>query len=132
VTDNSEDPAFETSVSDYGSCTAITAAGALDRISAPVLAAQVDEVWDWNEGPRLVLDVGRVTFCDFAGVGVFARIAQRLLKAKDARVVLVGLGGRLLRLLRRTRLIDSFIRRDTVEEAVAALTGVRVVAASPT
>ncbi|MFB4274579.1 STAS domain-containing protein [Nonomuraea sp. MTCD27] len=108
-------------ISDHGHCTALTVSGTLDRVSTPVMTAYVDAVWTRTPGPRLILDLGQVRRCDYHAVAVFAHALHRRSTCLDATIVLVGVTGRLQRILRRTRLLERFDHAATRAEACTAL-----------
>ncbi|MFE3451897.1 STAS domain-containing protein [Nonomuraea sp. NPDC059194] len=112
---------LQVSISDHVGYTTVSARGALDRVSGPVLLTHVDAAWEWTEGPHLILDVGGIWFCDFEGVSTLVSIARRLHDSRTGRVILVGADGRLERMLRRTGLLHYFERRDSAEQAGADL-----------
>ncbi|MFI6317789.1 STAS domain-containing protein [Nonomuraea sp. NPDC050556] len=93
-------------------------AGALDRVSVPVLTAHLDVAWGWNDEPDLVIDASGVTGCDRAGVAAFAVLAQRLLDGGRGRVALVAVAGQLKRALRRARLLERFELYDSLPRPV--------------
>ncbi|MGW3353104.1 STAS domain-containing protein [Nonomuraea rubra] len=108
-------------IADHGHCTVLTVSGRLDRVSAPVMTAYVDAVWDGTPGPHLVLDLRRVTGCDYYGAGVFAHMVYRAEQRPQAAIVLVGIGGRVQRMLSRTGLVQKFAHAASLKQACAAL-----------
>lgn len=85
----------------------LTAAGELDRASAPILAAELDRAFDHGTGVVLV-DLGAVTFMDSAGV--HALVVGH--NAAPTRLRLGGMHHAVRRVLEITGLLDVFAFAD--------------------
>ncbi|WP_329086541.1 MULTISPECIES: STAS domain-containing protein [unclassified Streptosporangium] len=108
-------------VTHHGHCSVLEAGGHLDFITAPTLTGHVDAVWEMSAGPRLVLELSRLTFYDSTALGVLAHTRQRVQDTTTGRLLFAGVPDGLLHLLRRTGLLPRFELRDSVEQAVADL-----------
>ncbi|WP_169807702.1 STAS domain-containing protein [Herbidospora mongoliensis] len=108
-------------VTHHGHCSVLEVGGHLDFITAPAFAGRVEAVWDMSEGPRLVLELSRLTFYDSTALGVLAHTRQRVRDTATGRLLLAGVPHGLRQLLHRTGLLAHFELRDSVEHAVAEL-----------
>ncbi|MBM0260189.1 STAS domain-containing protein [Micromonospora sp. 4G55] len=85
-------------------------AGEIDMLTAGQLSAVVNEVLA-DPPPRIVLDLGGVTFCDSQGLGTLVVLSR---KASHARTLLVlsNVGDFLLRVLDITGLRSALMIRN--------------------
>ncbi|NGO12621.1 STAS domain-containing protein [Streptomyces sp. HC44] len=98
--------------------TVIELSGELDLLATTELMTSLDAVC--NTQPRhLVLDMRQVTFLDCSGLSLLCRVRNRL-RGERSRLLLVLDDARHKRLLRLTRLSDSF---DIVADLASALAG---------
>ncbi|MFI7537288.1 STAS domain-containing protein [Streptosporangium sp. NPDC049376] len=105
----------------HGHCSVLRVGGHLDFITAPTLAGHVKAAWEQSSGPRLVLELSRLTFYDSTAVGLLAWTRQRVGDTATGRLLLVGLPHGLRHLLDQTGLLPRFELRDSVGQAVAEL-----------
>ncbi|MEU3844369.1 STAS domain-containing protein [Streptomyces sp. NPDC028635] len=89
-----------------GGTTLVEVRGDLDMLTAPSLAARLDELTAGRR-PDVVLDLRGVSFIDCAGLGVLCRARNRVL-ARWGRLRLVSDDPGFLRILRYARLADVF------------------------
>lgn len=84
----------------------VTLAGEIDIATVAGARAYLLDVVDNEESPAMI-DVSGVTFCDAAGLGVFAKVAQR---ARDAGRPIRVTGARtgLVRIMRITGLDGAY------------------------
>lgn len=85
--------------------TTVTLAGELDYASADPAYGYVRDVMD-ARGGRILLDVGGLSFCDAAGLGVLARMS-RLAGQAGSSLHLVAPPPQLLKIIRITGLEDE-------------------------
>ncbi|NGO43203.1 STAS domain-containing protein [Streptomyces ureilyticus] len=97
--------------------TVIELSGELDLLATTELVTSLDAVCE-TRPPRLVLDLRKVTFLDCSGLSLLCRIRNRL-RGERSRLLLVLDDPRHRRLLRLTRLSDTFDIATDVNSAVA-------------
>ncbi|MCZ4123296.1 STAS domain-containing protein [Streptomyces sp. H39-S7] len=117
---------------DQGDADVLALAGELDLDSEAVLATAVADILrDRQDGrprngdlpargngpSRLVLDCGRLTFCDSRGLGLLLTIRQKLLDVGDV-LVLADVSPQLLRTLELTGADQVLTLVDGVDEAL--------------
>ena len=100
-------------------CSVLHVVGELDFHGTPAFYAHVDGAW-MTEGPRLVIDLAELKFCDSAGLGALVYVYNQVTSAKG-RLLIVAVPDHLSRRLRISGLDTLFQVRDTVEEAVLEL-----------
>lgn len=89
----------------------MTVAGELDMLSAPRLAAAVDDVLA-DRPPRVALDMAGVTFCDSQGLGTLVVLSRRANRAQSV-LVLTNVAGFLRRVLDITGLRSALMISDS-------------------
>jgi anti-anti-sigma factor len=94
--------------------------GELDYQGTPAFYAHIDAAWTAEGGPRLVIDLGELKFCDSAGLGALVYVFNQTTSAKG-RLMLVAVPDHLRRRLRISGLDSLFDSRDTVDQAVLEL-----------
>jgi anti-anti-sigma factor len=97
--------------------TVIELSGELDLLATTELVTSLDAVCE-TRPPRLVLDLRKVTFLDCSGLSLLCRIRNRL-RGERSRLLLVLDDPRHRRLLRLTRLSDTFDIVTDVNSAIA-------------
>jgi anti-anti-sigma factor len=105
----------------YVHCTVLRASGELDHAGRVRFSACINAVWDWSEGPVLVLDLADLDFYDSSVIGVLAMAMQRMEEESSGRIILVRPSDHLLSVLRLTDLLSHVELRDSAEETVAEL-----------
>jgi anti-anti-sigma factor len=84
----------------------VSARGELDIATADQAYAYLKDVVDSAHGP-LTVNLGGLTFCDAAGLGVLARIAGHA-RIRDRQVKLAAARPSLLRIMRITGVDEAF------------------------
>lgn len=96
------------------------AAGDLDHACAAVLHQRVKAAWEATPAAGLVVDLGGVTFCDSAAVGVLVLLLRQSGEQRSA-LVLTRLPARVERILTITGLRAVFQVEPSVQEALQFL-----------
>jgi anti-sigma B factor antagonist len=78
--------------------TVVTLAGEIDMSTVQRLSKVVTDVFADEPPPRVVLDLGKVTFCDSQGLGTLVVLSRKATMAQSC-LVLVNVGDFLLRVL---------------------------------
>ena len=99
--------------------TIIEVAGELDLHSAPQLRAEVVRAIESQSPPRIIIDLGGVTFLDSTGVGVLVGALKRAREANGA-LQFCSPQARVYRVFEITGLIGALPLFKTREEALAA------------
>lgn len=94
--------------------------GALDHHSAPDIRRLLPGL-ALSPGQQLVIDLGRLTFCDSTGITVLIAARNHAL-ASDASVVLAAVPDGVIRTFRMTGLEQVFAIHPTARAAAAAWT----------
>lgn len=100
--------------------TVVEVAGELDLHSAPRLRAEVARALEGDASPRIVIDLGGVTFLDSTGVGVLVGALKRAREA-DGQLHFCSPQPRVCRVFEITGLVGALPLFKTREEALAAL-----------
>ncbi|WP_067460237.1 STAS domain-containing protein [Actinomadura macra] len=103
--------------------TVITLSGELDIASTPSLRERLNAALR-NVGPRVVIDLSGVTFCDASGLALLIG-ARRRTEPRGTTIVLAAPGPQMVKLLHITGLSRAFTIRPTVTAARFARAGVR-------
>ncbi len=85
----------------------ITVTGEIDVSTVPQLSTAVDEVLV-DAPPRVVLDLGGVTFCDSQGLGTLVALSRKARMVQSV-LVLVNVGEFLIRVLDITGLRSALL-----------------------
>jgi anti-anti-sigma factor len=85
-------------------------AGEIDMLTAARLSSVVNEVLG-DSPPRIVLDLGAVTFCDSQGLGTLVVLSRKASHAQSL-LVLTNVGDFLLRVLDITGLRSALMIRN--------------------
>lgn len=108
-------PPLTVTIDRQGRWVVLVLAGDLDWTSAPYLGDRVAVSLADQTCPHLVLEVSAVEFCDTSGLNAVIGAYKRVTGA-GGRLVLVGVGGRLARLLHLTGLDRYFTVADTLPD----------------
>jgi anti-anti-sigma factor len=103
-------------------CVVIRVDGEIDYGTAGQLQDEAASVVEGAGSPRLVLDLGGVTFCDSSGLWVLVGI-WKAVDAMGGRLVLARVLARCRQLLQRTGLARILQVRDGLADAVGAVSG---------
>jgi anti-anti-sigma factor len=102
-----------------GPCVVVGVAGEIDIATADRLRMQAIIAVLAAISPSLVIDLGRVEFCDSSGLGALVAI-WKAIRADGGKLVLARPQDRLRALLARTRLDARIIVRDNLRDAITA------------
>jgi anti-sigma B factor antagonist len=89
----------------------VTLAGEIDMSTVARLSAAVSELLN-PAPPRVILDLGGVTFCDSQGLGTLVVLSRRTALAHSV-LVLINVGDFLLRVLEITGLRNALMIQET-------------------
>ncbi len=106
---------------DQGQVTVIEVAGELDLHAAPGLRDELARATQ-ALSPRVIVDLGGVTFIDSTGVGVLVGALKRARQA-GGQLAFCGAQKRVRRVFEITGLIGALPLFEARDEAIAALTG---------
>ncbi|WP_049572519.1 STAS domain-containing protein [Nonomuraea sp. SBT364] len=101
----------------HGELVVVSLAGEVDADNVTEVRECLDQAVE-THGPRLVVDLSRLTFIDTTGLGVLVRQLASL-RDRDGTMALVAPDGQVLRRLRRTNLAPLFPIYDTLSQALA-------------
>jgi anti-sigma B factor antagonist len=101
-------------------CVIVHVDGEIDYGTAGRLGEEAASAVQTARNPRLVLDLGDVTFCDSSGLAVLVGI-WRTVQAMGGRLVLARVPQRCRVLLTRTGLAKIFTFRDRLAEAITTV-----------
>jgi anti-sigma B factor antagonist len=109
---------MEVSLKKSGDITIVEISGSIDSKTAPDLQQSIlDIVPDTN---KIILDLTKVSFVSSAGLRVLLMV-YRQLKAKDGKVVLVGVSDEIKDVMFMTGFITFFAIEETVDEAITKI-----------
>lgn len=91
----------------------VTVVGELDMLTAPRLAAAVNDLLA-DPPPRVALDLGGVTFCDSQGLGTLVVLSRKAASARSV-LVLTNVKDFLLRVLDITGLRSALMISSTAQ-----------------
>ncbi|MEU4579375.1 STAS domain-containing protein [Nonomuraea sp. ATR24] len=101
----------------HGEMVVVSLAGEVDADNVTEVRECLDQAVR-THGPRLVVDLSKLTFIDTTGLGVLVRQLASL-RDRDGTMALVAPDGQVLRRLRRTNLAPLFPIYDTLSQALA-------------
>ncbi|WP_311772305.1 STAS domain-containing protein [Sphaerisporangium siamense] len=114
-------PHVEIRVERLEHCTVLSVVGEFDFEATPMFYAHIDGAWPSDqEGPRVVIDLHEVRFCDSAGLGALVYAFNQVTSAKG-RLLLAAVPPHLRRRMRISGLERHLQSRETVEQAVKEL-----------
>jgi anti-sigma B factor antagonist len=108
-------------IEDLGDLTLVTPAGALDVYAVAAFLRAVER--RTPIGGRLVIDLGRITLLDSAGLAALVRLQDRAGRDRRSRLGLVCPRPRLRRVFEITRLRPRFLIAGDLQAVRAALSG---------
>jgi len=109
---------MEVSLKKSGDINIVEISGSIDSKTAPDLQQNIlDIVADTN---KIILDLTKVSFVSSAGLRVLLMV-YRQLKAKDGKVVLVGVSDEIKDVMFMTGFITFFSIEATVDEAITKI-----------
>ena len=107
---------MKVSIENKGANTIAAIEGSIDSQTAPALQESILPAI--NESSRIVLDMSEVTFVSSAGLRVLLMV-YRQVKARDGKVVLVGVSDEIKDVMFMTGFISFFEISATMEEALS-------------
>jgi len=109
---------MEVSLKKSGDISIVEISGSIDSKTAPDLQQNIlDIVADTS---KIILDLTKVSFVSSAGLRVLLMV-YRQLKAKDGKVVLVGVSDEIKDVMFMTGFITFFAIEETVDEAITKI-----------
>lgn len=102
-------------VKNSGDIAIVEVEGSIDSKTAPDLQQSILDIID--ETHKIILDLSQVSFVSSAGLRVLL-LVYRQLKAKDGKVVLVGVSEEIKEVMFMTGFINFFEINSTTEEAI--------------
>lgn len=104
----------------YGEYTIVefTTASLMDRIDLEQLGQDLYRLIDEEDRRKIVLDFERVQYLSSQAIGILLNMHKKLAALKKSKLVLCGVGPRLMELLKITRLDLLFTVKPTQQEAV--------------
>jgi anti-anti-sigma factor len=104
-------PDLSVSVRRTGGEAVVTLVGEIDMSTVQRLAKVVDEILVTDAPPRIVLDLGGVTFCDSQGLGTLVVLSRKATMAQSY-LLLINVGDFLQRVLDITGLRGALAIQD--------------------
>lgn len=102
-----------------GEVTIVEVAGEITAATAPLGQAKV--LAAVKPGGKMILDMSGVTFMASAGLRILL-MTHRTITGRNGQVILAGIPETLKDTLRNVGFLDLLTHRDTLDEALAALT----------
>ncbi|GIH65751.1 STAS domain-containing protein [Microbispora siamensis] len=100
--------------------TLLSLQGVLDFTTHALLHRRIEDLFREQPPPALILDLTELDFCDSSSLAILIAI-RRHFPDPDRCLALVGVNGRMARLLELTRVITLFRCYPTREDAMKAL-----------
>lgn len=113
-------PVFQLHARPAADSTLLDLCGELDCMTMPMLIDEVERIISRQVRPRVILDLSKVGFCDFSGLGALVS-GMRRVRGAGGELVLSGVHGMAARGLQRTGLKKFFACYPTPASASAAL-----------
>jgi anti-anti-sigma factor len=112
-------------VSKIGGTTVVefTAASLMDSVQLEQMAEGLYHLVDEQDRRHIVLDFERVQYLSSQAIGMLLGMQKKLASLKNSRMILCGVGPRLMELLRITRLDRVLTVKPTQTEAVRSIEG---------
>ena len=112
---------FSTAIEEHDGTSVVRVSGELDVYTAVALRATLDGLAVGDTG-RLVVDLTGLGFMDSSGLGVLIATKKRV-ESTNGSFAVVSDGGPVMRLLSVTGLVHVLNTFESVDAAVAAITG---------
>ena len=112
-------------VSKIGNTTVVefTTASLMDPIQLELMAQELYQLVDEQDRRHIVLDFERVQYLSSQAIGMLLGMQKKLAALKNSRLILCGVGPRLLELLKITRLDRMLTVKPSQAEAVRSSEG---------
>lgn len=112
-------------VSTIGGTTVVefTTPSLMDPVQLEAMAEGLYRLVDEQDRRNIVLDFERVQYLSSQAIGMLLAMQKKLASLKDSRLILCGVGPRLMELLRITRLDRVLTIKPTQMEAVRSVEG---------
>jgi anti-sigma B factor antagonist len=98
-----------------------TTSSLMDPLELEQMAQQLYKLIDEQDRRVIALDFEKVQYLSSQAIGILLAIQKKLSALKDSKLVLCGVGARLMELLRITRLDRVLTVKPTQKEAVRML-----------
>jgi anti-anti-sigma factor len=110
-------------VSKIGGTTVVefTTASLMESAQLEQMAERLDHLVDEQDQRHIVLDFERVQYLSSQAIGMLLGMQKKLASLKNSRLILCGVGPRLMELLRITRLDRVLTVKPTQAEAVKSV-----------
>jgi len=93
----------------------------MDPVQLEMIQAQLFVLVDEQDKRLIILDFSRVEFISSQAIGIVIGLNRRLAKLPHSKLLLCGVSGKLIELLRITRLDKVLTLKPTQKEAIASL-----------
>jgi anti-anti-sigma factor len=98
-------------------------ASLMDPVDLQNVAESLYELVDKQDKRQVMMDFEKVTYLSSQAIGIVLNMNKKLGTLKNSRLVLCGVGPRLMELVRITRLDRVLTIKPTQKEALAAING---------
>ncbi len=107
----------------YGGATVVefTTPSLMDRVDLEQLAIDLYKLIDAEDRRLLILDFARVQYLSSQAIGILLTMHKKLASLKKSKLILCGIGPRLLELIKITRLDAIFSLKADQKEALRLL-----------
>ena len=93
----------------------------MDPVQLEMIQAQLFKLVDEEDRRLMILDFSRVEFISSQAIGIVIGLNRRLAKLPHSKLLLCGVSGKLIELLRITRLDRVLTIKPTQKEAINSL-----------
>jgi anti-sigma B factor antagonist len=100
-----------------------TSSSLMDPLELEQIAQQLYKLIDEQDKRIIVLDFERVQYLSSQAIGILLAMQKKLGSLGNSKLILCGVGQRLMELLRITRLDRVLTVKPTQREAIRSLTG---------
>ncbi len=100
-------------------------ASLMDLVELEVIGRELYKLVDEQDHRRLVLDFERVQYISSQAIGIVLNLQKRLTSLKGGRLILCGLGSRLMELIKITGLDRILVIKSSQQEALSEASRVK-------
>lgn len=116
-------PHFTVQQIDKATVVEFRTASLMDPVDLQNVAEALYELVDKQDKRQIMMDFERVTYLSSQAIGIVLNMNKKLGTLKNSRLVLCGVGPRLMELVRITRLDRVLTIKPTQKEALATING---------